>query len=136
MPLQFSDTLRNNRINQFEITIGTSPTLQIRSGPPPANCAAVDAGTLLCSIVLPSDWLTAAASGVKTKVGTWQANADPAAGAGTPAGHFRIKSGVTTHCQGVVTVTGGGGHMTIDNLTIISGQPVNVTAFTITDGNA
>jgi hypothetical protein len=134
--LQFSDTLRNNRINQFETTLGTSPHLFIRSGPPPANCAAPDTGTLLCDITLPSDWLTTAALGNKTKLGTWQGIADAAAGPGTNAGHFRMKTGTTTHCQGTLTMTGGGGNMTIDNVTIISGQPVNVTAFAITDGNA
>jgi hypothetical protein len=136
MALQFSDTLRNNRINQFETTIGISPHLYIRSGLPPANCAAADTGLMLCDITLPSDWLTSAALGNKTKIGTWQANADPAAGTGTLAGHFRLKSGVTTHCQGTVTLIGGGGNMTIDDLNIIAGQPVNVTSFSITDGNA
>lgn len=135
MPLQFSDTLRNNRANQIETTIGVSPVLRIMSGPMPANCAAADAGTMLCSITLPSDWLSAAAAGVKTKVGTWTGNADPAAGTGMNAGYFRIKAGATTHIQGNVTAVGGGGAMTIDNLTIVSGQPVNVTTFTTTDGN-
>jgi hypothetical protein len=136
MALQFSDTLRNNRINQVETTIGVSPTLQIRSGPPPANCAAADAGIMLCSMVLPSDWLAAAAAGLKTKLGTWQGNADVAAGAGTNAGHFRIKTGATCHIQGNITAINGGGAMTIDNINIVSGQPVSVATFSITDGNA
>ena len=136
MPLQFSDTLRNNRINQFETTIGASPTLQIRSGVMPANCAAADAGLMLCQIALPADWLTAAAVGSKTKIGTWSGLADAAAGSGTTATHFRLKAGATTHCQGGVTVTGGGGNMTIDDNTLVAGQPVNVTSFVITDGNA
>jgi len=135
MPLQFSDTLRNNRINQVETTIGSSPTLRIMSGAMPANCAAADAGTLLCSMVLPADWLSNAASGVKSKQGTWTGTADVAAGAGTNAGYFRLKSGATTHCQGNITVFGGGGAMTIDDITIIAGQPVNVTTFVLTDGN-
>lgn len=135
MPLQFSDTLRNNRINQFETTI-SNPKLQIRTGPQPATCAAADSGTLLCEITLPSDYLTTASGGTKTKTGTWAGVADPAAGAGTPAGHFRMKASTTTHCQGSVTAVGGGGNMTIDNITIVAGQPVNVTTFTISDGNA
>lgn len=136
MALQFSDALRNNRINQVETTIGVSPTLQIRSGPQPANCAAADAGTLLCSMVLPADWLANAVAGLKTKLGTWQGNADVAAGAGTAAGHFRIKAGATCHMQGSVTAVNGGGQMTIDNINIVSGQPVSVATFSITDGNA
>ena len=38
--------------------------------------------------------------------------------------------------QGTVTLTGGGGDMTLDNTSIASGQAVNVTSFTLTDGNA
>jgi hypothetical protein len=138
MPLQFSETLRNNRINQFETTIGSSAKLRIMAGAMPANCAAADAGTLLCEIALPSDWLTAAAVGVKTKNGTWSGTADVAAGVGTTATYFRIKNstGTTTHCQGSISAVGGGGNMTIDNSTVISGQPVNVATFSIAEGNA
>jgi hypothetical protein len=38
--------------------------------------------------------------------------------------------------QGTVTATGGGDDMTIDHTSIASGQTVNVTSFTLTDGNA
>jgi len=134
--LQFSDTLRNNRVNQVETTIGGSPILQVRSGPPPANCAAADVGVMLCQMALPSDWLTNASAGMKAKNGTWAGVADVAAGpGGTAAGHFRIKSGATTHMQGSITGIGGGGNMTIDNVLITSGQAVNVATFSVTDGN-
>lgn len=136
MPLQFSDTLRNNRANQIETTLSTSPILRIMSGPMPANCAAVDTGTMLCTMTLPSDWLSTAAVGNKTKLGTWQGTADVAAGVGTQAGYFRLKSGTTTHMQGNVGAVGSNAPMTIDNLIIVSGQPVNVATFSITDGNA
>lgn len=58
--------------------------------------------------------------------------------AGGTAGYFRIvdSAGTTCHLQGTVTATGGGGDMTIDNTSIASGQTVNVTSFTLTDGNA
>jgi hypothetical protein len=136
MPLQFSDTLRNNRANQIETTLGTAPTMYIFSGPMPANCAAADAGTLLCQFTLPSDWLSNATTGIKTKVGTWTGTAGVAAGAGTAAGYFRLKTGSAVHMQGNITVTGGGGAMTIDNIMIVNGQPVNVTNFNVIDGNA
>ena len=44
----------------------------VRTGAPPANCAAPDTGTLLCEIALPADWMAASAAGVKAKSGTWQ----------------------------------------------------------------
>ena len=39
-------------------------------------------------------------------------------------------------CDGVVTATGGGGDMTVDNTSIVILQTVTITAFTITAGNA
>lgn len=136
MALQFSDTLRNNRINQVETTIGVSPGLYIFTGLLPANCAAADTGTLLCQMTLPSDWLSAAASGNKTKLGVWQGTAGVAAGSGLAAGYFRIKAGSAVHMQGNITVNGGGGAMTIDDIILISGQPVNIVNFNLADGNA
>jgi hypothetical protein len=53
------------------------------------------------------------------------------------AGYFRIKNsaGTVTHIQGDITITGGGGAMTLDSINIATGQPINVTTFTLTDGN-
>jgi len=132
MPLQYSVAVRNARLDAVESTIGVSPTLEIRTGAPPANAAAADSGTLLATINLPSDWMAAAASGSKALLGTWQANASAA---GT-AGHFRIKQGATCHAQGTITATGGGGDMTLDNTNIASGQQITVNSFTLTSGNA
>lgn len=134
MTVQLSTGVRNAMLDQIEATIGASAILQIRSGAQPANCAAADSGTLLASMTLPADWMAAAAAGAKALSGTWQdASAD---NAGT-AGHFRIKDsgGTTTHMQGSVTATGGGGDMTIDNTSIAAGQQVTVTSFSLTAGN-
>lgn len=138
MPMQYSTTLRNNQLNQIESTIGASAKLQLRSGAAPANCAAADSGTLLCEINLPADWMAAAASGTVSKNGTWQGTGAAGAGSGTNAGHFRIKdsAGTTTHIQGTVTTTGGGGDMTLDNVTIAQSQSVLVNTFSISAGNA
>jgi len=133
MPFQFSVGARNASIDATETHIGTGPTLEIRSGTVPANCAAADAGTLLASMALPSDWLAAASSGAKTLLGTWQ---DLSADAAGTAGHFRVKAGATCHIQGTVTATGGGGDMTLDNTSIGLGQQVTVTSFTLTAGGA
>jgi hypothetical protein len=134
MALQLSVTARNDRLNQFETTVGTSPVLEIRSGAAPADCATADSGTLLASMTLPSDFMAAAASGSKAKSGTWE---DLTANATGTAGHFRLKSsGGTVHLQGTITATGGGGDMTIDNTSIASGQAVTVTGFTLSDANA
>ncbi|MCA3174941.1 MAG: hypothetical protein ING36_05250 [Burkholderiales bacterium] len=133
MPFQFSTAARNASIDAIETTIGTAPTLEIRSGTVPASCAAADSGTVLATMTLPTDWLAAASNGSKTLLGTWQ---DTSADATGTAGHFRIKVGATCHIQGTVTATGGGGDMTLDNISIASAQQVTITSFTLTAGGA
>jgi hypothetical protein len=136
--MQYSTTLRNNQLDAIETTIGTSPILEIRSGAKPANCAAADSGTLLCSIELPSDWMAAASGGSKGKSGTWSGTGHEDAGSGTNAGHFRIKdsTGTTCHMQGTISGKDGDGEMQIDNVNIAEGQTVTVNNFIITAGNS
>jgi hypothetical protein len=133
MTVQFSVATRNAIADATETAIGASPTLEIRTGAQPANCAAADSGTLLASMALPADWLAAAAAGSKTLLGTWQ---DAAADASGVAAHYRIKQGATCHMQGSVTLTGAGGDITLDNTNIAIGQAVSITAFTVTAGGA
>jgi len=109
--------------------------LKIRTGAPPANCAAADSGTVLATMTLPSDWMAAAGSGSKAKSGTWE---DTQADAAGTAGHYRIyaSDGTTCHIQGTVTATGGGGDMTLDNAVLAVNQDVIVTSYSHTEGNA
>ncbi|MCK6453996.1 MAG: hypothetical protein L6R19_24540 [Alphaproteobacteria bacterium] len=134
MTLQYSGSVRDAQLDAVETVVGTSPKLQLRTGAPPADCAAADSGTLLCEITLPSDWMAAASGGSKAKSGTWTGTG---AAAGN-AGHFRVKNsaGSTTHAQGTVTATGGGGDMTMDNINIALSQAVTVNTFTLAAGNA
>jgi hypothetical protein len=134
MATQLSVEARNARLNAIETTVGTAPKLQIRTEAPPENTAAADVGTLLVEKDLPSDWMDAAASGEKPKLGTWQGTAT---GTGT-AGHYRIKNtaGSTTHVQGTVSMSGGGGDMILDNTSIAPDQTVTITAYKWTDANA
>jgi hypothetical protein len=133
MAFQFSVAARNAALDAIETAIGAAPTLEIRSGSVPANCAAAATGTVLATISLPADWLAAAAAGAKALLGTWQ---DASADAAGTAAHFRVNQGATCHVQGTVTATGGGGDMTVDNTSFAVGQQVNITAFTITAGGA
>lgn len=137
MAFQFSTAARNAALDAIETAIGTGAVLKIRSGTVPATVATADAGTVLATMTLPSDWLAAASSGSKAKSGTWE---DTSADAGSPtnAGHFRVyaSDGTTAHIQGTITATGGGGDMTLDNISITAGQAVSITSFTITAGGA
>lgn len=132
MAIQLSVSVRNSLLDAIETTIGTSPRLQIRTGLMPSDCSAADSGTLLVEMTLPSDWMAAAASGSKAKLGTWQA---VATASGT-AGHFRIKNnaGDITHIQGTVATSNG--DLLLDNVQINSGQTVTINSFTLTGGNA
>lgn len=134
MAIKFSTTVRNARLDAIETAIGTAPTLEIRSGAAPANCAAADSGTVLATLTLPSDWLAAASSGSKAIAGTWQ---DLSCDATGTAGHFRIKVGATCHIQGDVSGVGGGGDMEVSPSTSITlGQSFQVNSFTLTDANS
>lgn len=135
MAVQLSTAVRNARLDAIETTIGTSPIMKIRSGAQPANCGTADSGTVLATLTLPSDWMSNASGGAKALSGTWQ---DTSADATGTAAHFRIydSGGSTCHYQGSVTATGGGGDLTVDNVSFASGQSFTVSSFTITDANA
>jgi hypothetical protein len=132
MAAQLSVAVRNARLDAIETTIGTAPTLEIRTGAQPANCAAADSGTLLASMTLPSSWMNAASGGTMTLSGTWEDLIPNNAGT---AGHFRIKQGATCGLQGSVTATGGGGDIELSSVSITT-TAVTITAFTITDANS
>jgi hypothetical protein len=131
MTVQWSGGVRNAMLDAWETAIGTSAKIRILTGSMPANCAAAESGTLLVSYSLASDWASAAASGAKS-LSSLPLSAS--AGATGTAGYYRItdSAGTTCHEQGTITVTGGGGDMTIDNTSIASGQTVQITAFTKT----
>lgn len=135
MPFQFSTAARNASLDAIETAIGASPILRIRTGAPPANCAAARSGTVLATMNLPADFMAAAVNGSKGLSGTWQ---DAAADAAGTAGHFEImdSGGTTCHIQGTVTATGGGGDMEIQNTSIAAGQSITVTSFAINAGGA
>lgn len=132
--LQYSGAVRNARLDAIETTVGASPILRIRTGAAPANCAAVDTGTVLATMTLPADWMAAASAGSKAMLGTWT---DASADAAGTAGHVRFydSTGTTCHIQGTVTITGGGGDITLDNTNIAAGQSVSITSFTLSTGN-
>jgi hypothetical protein len=131
MTIQYSTTLRNTWLDDWEAVLGTSAKIFIRTGPPPANCAAADSGTLLAEFDLASDWSANASGGAKTLSSLTLSTISVGTGL---AGHYRItdSAGTTCHEQGTVTATGGGGDATIDNTSISSGQTVQITAWTKT----
>lgn len=134
MAVQASTTLRNAWLAVTGTTIGPSPVIKIRSGSKPANCAAADNGTVLATIVLPSDWLSAPSGGTASKVGSW---IDAAADASGTAMHFRVyDADGDCHLQGTVTATGDGGDMTMPSTTMVEGVPFTIDSFVLTGSGA
>lgn len=137
MAIQFNVATRNARLDQIESLNGTSCSLEIRTGSPPATCATAGTGTILATINLPSDWMTAASSGSKSINGTWtDASAD---NTGT-AGYFRVynsqatKDNTTCFIQGAVGTSGT--DMIVNSTSFVAGNSFTVNTFTLTDGNA
>jgi len=127
MAYQYSTTLRTAQVAQLQATIGTSGVLKIFSGAEPANCAAADPTGLLCTITLPSTFLTSA-SGSTTIAGTWSANASSS---GTAASFRMYDGSAVCHIQGNVT-----SDLVLNNTNIASGQTVSVTSFSVAAGNS
>lgn len=134
MALQLSVAVRNGSLDSIETVVGTGPVLRILSGSKPADCAAAETGTVLAEITLPSDWMLAAASGVKAKDGTWS---DLSANATGTAGYFRIYDSTisTCHLQGECTDTAGAGPMKLSTTAVVATEPVTVATFALTAGN-
>lgn len=135
MAVQLGETVRNARLDAIETTMGAGGCiLTIRTGGQPANCAAANSGNVLATITLPANWMADASGGAKAIAGgPWQ---DTNADLGGVAAHFRIHdpTGTTCHMQG--SVGQGTGDLQLDNTTIVAGQTVSITAFTLTDGNS
>lgn len=137
MAFQYSAAARNAQLDAIETATGTGPTLEIRTGAPPATTATADSGSVLATLTLPSDWMAAASGGVKALAGSWAASVT---GTGD-AGHFRIKQGATCHIQGTASqraADGGTGDLQLAQATagLVAGQTVSVSAFTITASGA
>lgn len=132
MTLQYSVTVNNARLDAIETAIGVSALLKIRTGAQPANCAAADSGTVVATLTLPSDWMSAASAGVKAKLGTWQ---DASADATGTAAHWRIydSSGTTCYMQGSYGTTAT--DMIGDSTSFTAGQSFTVNSFSLTAAN-
>ena len=119
---QWSDTFRNALVALIESTLGTSPKYELRTGAAPANVAASDSGTLLCTCTGPSDWLAAPSSGTAAFASAFSGTV----GTTGVVGHYRLKtSGGTCHGQGDVTQAFG--------LTTTAATSANANVLTFAD---
>jgi len=104
--------------------------IEIRTGAPPTNPGDANSGTLLATLPLSDPSFGAASSGVITANSI---TSDTAVDASGTAGHFRIfDSDDVCIGQGTVTATGGGGDMTFNTVSFVSGGTCAISSLTIT----
>lgn len=129
MALGITDDIKNAMLNQIETIIGSSAILKIRTGAPPASITDADTGTVLATLNLPSDWLTAASGGEIEKLGTWEDLTPDTTGV---VGHFRIyeSDGTTQKIQGTVGVSSSN-DMKVNNINVNPSYPFEIIEFKI-----
>jgi hypothetical protein len=122
MAIQHSTTTRNRLRDGYVAAFPAGASLVICTGAP-AGVGNAAGGSALVTITLPVTPLTSGTGAVSLN-GTWSATAS---GAGTAA-HYRLTSGSDIE-EGTVTATGGGGDVTLDNVSIAIGQTVTLNSW-------
>lgn len=143
MAVNYSTAVRIAMLDIIESTIGGNARIRFYTGTKPSICSDASTGTLLATMALTGaggDWMAAAsaAGNVVTKAKNGASTWTTTGVAAGNIGYYRIYDASETVCheQGTVTATGGGGDITVDNVTIAIGQALTITGKTITAGNA
>lgn len=130
MALGYVTNLRNAKQNAITATVGGSALLRIYSGTRPATGGT--ATTLLAELTCNATFAPAASGGVLTLNAITQ---DSSADATGTASWFRIlTSAAVAQIDGNVGTSGSDLNMTTTSF--VATQPVSVSSFTITEGNA
>lgn len=103
--------------------------IEIRTGSQPASVGTAATGTLLATLPLSDPAFGAASSGTATASAITD---DTSADATGTAGWFRAyDSAGTGVIDGSITATGGGGDLTLNSTSVVTGGLVEVTAWTV-----
>lgn len=134
MAVRIADTVRNSRIDAIRAAIDAGAgagLLRIYSGSKPGTKGGTPAGTLLAELTC-ADPCGSSSSGVLTFTVPFS---DTSANATGTAAFFYL-----TDSTGAFVADGdcatSGSDLNLTTTSIVSGQPVQVTSLTITDGNA
>lgn len=131
MTLGMVSATRAAKIAAIGTDVGTGALIRIYSGTRPATGGT--ATTLLGELTVAGAFFASTTNGVGT-VNT--ITGDTSADTGGTAAWFRVlTSASVAKIDGTVTATGGGGDLQLVTTTIVAAQPINITSFTITDGN-
>lgn len=130
--LNYSQALMQARMNAIKTTVGANAVLEIRNGTQPAGPDTAATGTLLATFTMANPFAPDGTLAIPSVLSpTLPSNVNGAA-TGTPT-WFRIKtSGGTPVLDGSAGASGC--DMTIGAIT--TGQPVSITAFTLTSGDS
>ena len=128
MSVTYNNTLKNTRLTAVRDAIDAG------AGAGKLEIGTAGMGSVLATIAL-ADPCGSVANQVLTLT---MPRSDTSADATGTAAHFRLyaSDGTTCHAQGTVTVTAGGGDMTVDSTSFTTGGTFSVTGFTLTAGNA
>jgi len=133
MAVRIANTVRNTRVDAIRAAIDAGAgagLLRIYSGSKPGTKGAAPAGTLLAELTC-ADPCGSSSSGVLTFTVPFS---DTSANAtGTAAFFYLVDSTGAFVCDGDCATSGS--DLNLTTLSIVSGQPVQVTSLTITDGN-
>ena len=149
MGVQYSTAVRIAMLDAIEVGavggnggIGPNARLVFYAGAKPALCSDPAVGTVVATLALTGnsgDWMAAAsASGnVVTKAKHGSSSWTAVAGNPGTVTYYRIYDSTVTTCheQGTVTVSAGGGDITLDSIVVSTGQTITITNKTITAGN-
>lgn len=133
MALRIADAVRQAMAQAIVDYAGAGALLRIYSGTQPTDANAAATGTLLAELTCGATLGTVSSEGVITFNAITQDSS--ANGTGT-AGYFRIvkSDGTTPVYDGAVSTSGA--ELNLVSTSITTGQPVQVTAMSLTIGNA
>jgi len=121
--LKISLTARNNMMDEITGYAGSNALILIYTGTQPAGGAAAS-GTLLGTLTCASTFAPSASGGAITLNSITGDSSSDATG---QAAWFRLTQSDTTWVlDGDITVTGGGGDLTLDSLSIVIGGSINL----------
>lgn len=124
MSVIYTTAVKNVRLDAVTTAIGTTGVLEIGT---------TGMASVLATIALGNPAAAAAASGVLTFAGFPRSDTAADATGTAAAARIRTASGGTDIVTGLaVTLTGGGGDITLDSLSITAGQTVTINSMTIT----
>jgi hypothetical protein len=134
MAVRIADSVRNSRIDAIRAAIDAGAgagLLRIYAGSKPGTKGGTPAGALLAELTC-ADPCGSSSSGVLTFTTPFSDTA--ANNTGTAAFFYLTDSTGVYVCEGDCATSGS--DLNLTTLSIVSGQPVQVTSLTITDGNA